>query len=115
FSRLVISLERDQRERTDPLRRVPSDLPHLYLRAAARGLLRSVFGSLSGVEDVTAQSGSGIERSWRRAMIKHLLKLVWNRKRINFLITLEIFVSFIVLFAVMLIAVYYSDNYRQPL
>jgi len=48
-------------------------------------------------------------------MIKHLLKLVWNRKRINFLITVEIFISFIVLFAVMLIAVYHSDNYRQPL
>jgi putative ABC transport system permease protein len=48
-------------------------------------------------------------------MIKHLLKLVWNRKRINFLVTVEIFISFIVLFAVMLFAVYYSDNYRQPL
>jgi putative ABC transport system permease protein len=48
-------------------------------------------------------------------MIKHLLKLVWNRKRINFLITVEIFISFIVLFVVMLFAVYYGDSYRQPL
>jgi len=48
-------------------------------------------------------------------MIKHLLKLVWNRKRINFLITVEIFISFIVLFLVMLIAVYFGDNYRRPL
>ncbi|HMY73869.1 MAG TPA: ABC transporter permease, partial [Blastocatellia bacterium] len=48
-------------------------------------------------------------------MTKHLLKLVWNRKRINFLITVEIFFSFIVLFGVVLAAVYYVDNYRQPL
>jgi putative ABC transport system permease protein len=48
-------------------------------------------------------------------MIKHLIKLVWNRKRINFLITIEIFVSFLVLFAVMMFVVYYVDNYRHPL
>ena len=48
-------------------------------------------------------------------MIKHLLKLVWNRKRVNFLITIEIFVSFLVLFLVTIFAVYYAYNYRQPL
>ncbi len=48
-------------------------------------------------------------------MFKHICKLVWNRKRINFLITLEIFISFLVVFAVMVLAVYYADNYRQPL
>ncbi|MGE0128086.1 MAG: ABC transporter permease [Blastocatellales bacterium] len=48
-------------------------------------------------------------------MIKHLLKLIWNRKRINFLITVEIFFSFLVVFAVLVFAVYYTDNYRQPL
>ena len=48
-------------------------------------------------------------------MTKHLLKLVWNRKRINFLITVEIFFSFVVLFGVVLAAVYYVDNYNQPL
>lgn len=48
-------------------------------------------------------------------MIRHLIKLVWNRKRFNFLITLEIFVSFLVLFAVMMFVVYYANNYRQPL
>ena len=48
-------------------------------------------------------------------MIRHLLKLVWNRKRFNFLITLEIFVSFLVLFMVMLFVVYYTYNYSQPL
>jgi putative ABC transport system permease protein len=48
-------------------------------------------------------------------MIKHLIKLVWNRKRANFLISLEIFISFLVLFAVIVLAVYFSDNYRRPL
>jgi putative ABC transport system permease protein len=48
-------------------------------------------------------------------MIKHLFKLVWNRKRINFLVTLEIFFSFLVIFAVIVFAVYYTDNYRRPL
>ena len=48
-------------------------------------------------------------------MIRHLLRLVWNRKRFNFLITLEIFVSFLVLFTVMMFVVYYAYNYSQPL
>ncbi len=48
-------------------------------------------------------------------MIKHLIKLVWNRKRFNFLITLEILVSFLVLFVVMMFVAYYANNYRQPL
>jgi len=48
-------------------------------------------------------------------MIKHLCKLVWNRKRINFLVTLEVFFSFLVVFAVIIFAVYYTDNYRRPL
>lgn len=48
-------------------------------------------------------------------MIKHLIKLVWNRKRFNFLITLEILVSFLVLFVVMMFVAFYANNYRQPL
>lgn len=48
-------------------------------------------------------------------MLKHIWKLVWNRKRINFLVTLEIFISFLVVFAVIVMTVYYADNYRQPL
>jgi putative ABC transport system permease protein len=48
-------------------------------------------------------------------MIKHLIKLVWNRKRANLLIALEIFISFLVLLAVIVLAVYSSDNYRRPL
>jgi len=48
-------------------------------------------------------------------MIKHLLKLVWNRKRGNLLVTLEIFVCFLVLFATVVMIGYYADNYRRPL
>ncbi len=33
-------------------------------------------------------------------MIRHLLKLIWNRKRSNLLITVEILFSFLVVFAV---------------
>jgi putative ABC transport system permease protein len=48
-------------------------------------------------------------------MIKHLFKLVWNRKRSNFLLIVEIFFSFLILFFVVTLAVYFADNYRQPL
>lgn len=48
-------------------------------------------------------------------MLKHLFKLVWNRKRTNFLIILEIFFSFLVLFAVVTLGVFYADNYNHPL
>lgn len=48
-------------------------------------------------------------------MIRHLLRIVWNRKRANFLIAIEILLSFLVLAAVATMLVYYIDNYRQPL
>ncbi len=48
-------------------------------------------------------------------MIRHLIKLVWNRKRFNFLITVEFFFSFLTLFCVILAGVYFADNYRHPL
>jgi putative ABC transport system permease protein len=48
-------------------------------------------------------------------MTRHLLKLVWNRRRTNLLIVAEIFCSFLVLFGVVTLAVFYLDNYRQPL
>jgi putative ABC transport system permease protein len=48
-------------------------------------------------------------------MIKHLCKLVWNRKRSSFLMIVEIFFSFLVLFAVVTLGAYYVDNYNQPL
>jgi putative ABC transport system permease protein len=48
-------------------------------------------------------------------MTRHLLKLVWNRKRTNALVALEIAVSFLVLFAVATLAVYSATNVRRPL
>jgi len=48
-------------------------------------------------------------------MIRHLLKLVWNRKRSNLLIAVEILLSFIVLVAVLTLVAFYVDNYRTPL
>lgn len=48
-------------------------------------------------------------------MIKHLCKLVWNRKRSSVLMIVEIFFSFLVLFAMVTLGAYYVDNYNQPL
>jgi putative ABC transport system permease protein len=48
-------------------------------------------------------------------MTRHLFKLVWNRKRTNGLIILEIFFSFLVVFVVATLGIYFWDNYRQPL
>ena len=48
-------------------------------------------------------------------MALHLLKLIWNRKRANFLIVTEILLSFIVLAAVTTVAVHYWRNYQAPL
>jgi putative ABC transport system permease protein len=48
-------------------------------------------------------------------MTRHLFKLVWNRKRTNVLILLEIFFSFLVVFLVSTLGIYFWDNYRQPL
>ena len=49
------------------------------------------------------------------SFIKHLFKLIWNRKKTNFLITVEIFISFFVLFVVSILFVYYIQNYNKPL
>ena len=48
-------------------------------------------------------------------MALHLLKLIWNRKRANFLIVTELLLSFIVLAAVCTVAVHYWRNYQAPL
>lgn len=47
-------------------------------------------------------------------MLKHLFKLIWNKKKQNFVLMLEILVSFLVIFAVFTMVVYYYQNYRQP-
>ena len=48
-------------------------------------------------------------------MIKHLFKLAWNRKSANALVVVEIFVSFLVVFGVVLTAVQYASVYWRPL
>ena len=48
-------------------------------------------------------------------MIAHLFKLVWNRKRANSLIVVEVFFSFLVLFVVVTLSAYTLRNYFQPL
>lgn len=48
-------------------------------------------------------------------MIKHLFKLIWNKKGKNFLLMTEIFISFMVLFAVFSFIVYYYNNYTYPM
>lgn len=48
-------------------------------------------------------------------MIRHLLKLVWHRRAANLLLALEIFVSFLVVFPVAGLGVYYWRNAHQPL
>lgn len=48
-------------------------------------------------------------------MIRHLLQLAWNRKRSNALILLEIFLSFIVLFAICSSGLYFYGNFNRPL
>jgi putative ABC transport system permease protein len=48
-------------------------------------------------------------------MIGHYLKLVWNRRRANGLILVEILISFLVLCAIFGVAAYYATNWRRPL
>src|SRR4030095_6268975 len=48
-------------------------------------------------------------------MFKHLFKLIWNKKKQNFLLITEMFVSFLVMFGVFTLIVYYYHNYKQPI
>ncbi|HYC90228.1 MAG TPA: ABC transporter permease [Thermoanaerobaculia bacterium] len=48
-------------------------------------------------------------------MIRHLLKLVWNRKRANALIVAEIFISFLVVFAVLTGLVMFGAAWSNPI
>jgi putative ABC transport system permease protein len=48
-------------------------------------------------------------------VIRHLLKLVWKRKRSSALLTLEILISFLVLFGVGVLAATGISRYRKPL
>ncbi len=48
-------------------------------------------------------------------MIRHLLRLTWNRKRSTALLMLELFVTFLVVALVATTALYQATNWRQPL
>jgi len=48
-------------------------------------------------------------------MFRHLFILMWNKKKQNFLLMTEMFISFLVVFAVLTISVYYYGNYRKPI
>ncbi|MDO3643379.1 ABC transporter permease [Mucilaginibacter sp. L3T2-6] len=48
-------------------------------------------------------------------MFKHLFKLIWNKKKQNFLLMSEMLVSFLVIFAVFTLMVYYYTNYKKPI
>ncbi|QEH41876.1 ABC transporter permease [Chitinophaga sp. XS-30] len=48
-------------------------------------------------------------------MFKHLFTLIWNKKKQHALLILEMIVSFMVLFAVFTLIVYYYTNYRRPM
>jgi putative ABC transport system permease protein len=48
-------------------------------------------------------------------MIRHLLVLVWNRRRASLLLMIEIWVAFLMLVAVSTLAAHFIGEYRQPL
>ncbi|WP_285058226.1 ABC transporter permease [Pedobacter ginsengisoli] len=47
-------------------------------------------------------------------MFRHLFKLIWNKRKHNVLFLSEILVSFLVIFAISSMLVYYYLNYRKP-
>ncbi len=48
-------------------------------------------------------------------MFKHLFKLIWNKRKQNFLFLSEILISFMVIFAVFSYLTYYYQNYSKAL
>ncbi|HEX6426966.1 MAG TPA: ABC transporter permease [Niastella sp.] len=48
-------------------------------------------------------------------MFTHLFKLIWNKRKQNFLLMAEMLVSFLVVFAVCTLIVYYYRNYNKPM
>lgn len=47
-------------------------------------------------------------------MIRHLFKMIWNKKKQNSLLIVEMLVSFLVVFAVFSLVVYNYQNYKRP-
>ena len=48
-------------------------------------------------------------------MFKHLLKIMWNKRRVNALLFLEILLAFFILFAVFTFVTFSFDRYASPL
>lgn len=48
-------------------------------------------------------------------MFRHLFRLIWNKKKQNFLLMLEMLVSFLVVFGVFSLVVYYYQSYKKPM
>lgn len=48
-------------------------------------------------------------------MFKHIFTIIWNKKRSNFLLFLEIFLAFLILFAVFSFVIQQMRNYQMPL
>ena len=48
-------------------------------------------------------------------MFRHALKLIWNRRRANRLVVVEIAAAFVIVFMLTAIAVELVSNYRRPL
>jgi putative ABC transport system permease protein len=48
-------------------------------------------------------------------MLRHLFKLIWNKKKQNFLLISEMLVSFLVIFAVFTLLIYDYQNYKKPM
>jgi putative ABC transport system permease protein len=48
-------------------------------------------------------------------MTRHLLRLMWNRKRQNLLLMVEIFFAFLVVAALSVVGLHFASNFRHPL
>ena len=88
--------------------------PRLRLRRADRVRLRRPFGRLSGLADGAAPPRRG-PQGRTVAMTRHLVRLIWNRKRQNLLLTIEILCAFLVVFVVALFGLTFAVNARAPL
>lgn len=48
-------------------------------------------------------------------MLNHLFKLIWNKKKQNALLIIEMLISFIVMFAVFTLVIFCYTNYKEPM
>src|SRR5690606_9372552 len=88
-------------------------LPRLRLGGRPRPGVRRALRRAAGLAHVAARPR---RRPLREVpVIRHLLRLVWNRKRANALLMLEIFFSFLVVFVVSTAVAFAVSSYRRPL